>query len=68
MHQSWDQIGGFTFQIIERAHAFAFIAEYVDQVEGSQEDEVWYLFIDGIFHVLLEVVFVFFVFVYALMI
>ena len=68
MHQSWDQICSLTLQIIEEAHAFVCITKFVDQMEGSQEDEVWYLFLDGRLQVLLEVVFAFLVLVYALMI
>ena len=68
MHQSWDQICCLTLQIIEEAHAYAFHAEFIYQVEGSQEDEAWYLLLDGRLHILLEVVFALLVIVYAQMI
>ena len=68
MHQSWDHICSLTLQIIEEAHAFAFHAECVDQMEGCQDDEVWHLFLDGRLQVLLEIFFSLLILVYALMI
>ena len=68
MHQTWDQIGSLTLQIIEEAHVFAFHAEFIYQMEGSWEDEAWYLLLDGRLHVLLEVVFALLVLVYAQMV
>ena len=68
MHQSWDQICSLTLQIIEEAHAFAFHTEFINQMEGIQEDKVLYLLIDWTLRVFVEFVFALLMLVYAQMI